>query len=68
MITLDSLASPRFEMLSKLLIARASAFETSTPLTILVNNQSCVATIATPILNGHCRSNVWISEIRGDKQ
>lgn len=25
---------------------------TSTPLTILVNNQSCVATIATPVLNG----------------
>ena len=27
--------------------------ETSTPLTIMVNNESCVATIATPILNGH---------------
>jgi hypothetical protein len=26
--------------------------ETSTPLTILVNNQSCVASIATPVLNG----------------
>lgn len=27
--------------------------ETSTPLTIMVNNQSCVATIATPTLNGN---------------
>ncbi|HUJ43778.1 MAG TPA: hypothetical protein VLW52_09245 [Opitutaceae bacterium] len=27
--------------------------ETSTPLTIMVNNESCVATIAAPILNGH---------------
>jgi hypothetical protein len=26
--------------------------ETSTPLTIMVNNQSCVATVATPILHG----------------
>jgi hypothetical protein len=29
------------------------SLETSTPLTIMVNNQNCVATIATPVLNGH---------------